>query len=351
MTRFAHDQFAKDILDETLSYIGGVTLNKRVSAEVREIDVYFMPDPDKPGYLEYKERLGLLGKMAETPALLEVFRNPVTTKQVIRCLNKLFDVDAGLYRETKRENPIYNEEPLLWVLTPTASDTLLNGLNATTDSENWGEGIYFLGECFRTGIVVIHRLPKTPETLWLRILGRGKVQEEALVSLAALPVDNPWRQNALELVYELQLNLSVNLEEKSELDTEEDLKLMRVITPLFQEHLAVAEQRGIQQGIERGIQQGIELGVQQGIERGKIEGKFEGIQQGIERGRQEENRAILENFLRVKFGALSPKSAVFITPVSTLPAVDFTILLVQLSMLSVDESGVKRGTELLAESV
>ncbi|HBK65861.1 MAG TPA: flagellar assembly protein H, partial [Cyanobacteria bacterium UBA11166] len=38
-------------------------------------------------------------------------------------------------------------------------------------------------------------------------------------------------------------------------------------------------------------------------------------------------------------------------PVSTLPAVDFTILLVQLSMLSVDESGVKRGTELLAESV
>jgi hypothetical protein len=105
------------------------------------------------------------------------------------------------------------------------------------------------------------------------------------------------------------------------------MTLMRAITPLFQEHLAAAEQKG--------------------IERGKIEG----VQEGIKRGKQEENRAIIENFLRVRFGELSPKSTVFITPVSSLPAVDFTMLLVQLSMLSVDESGVKRATELLAESV
>ena len=150
---------------------------------------------------------------------------------------------------------------------------------------------------------------------------------------------NPWRENALELVYELQLNLNVNREQKSELDAEEDETLMRAITPLFQEHLAAAEQRGEQRG------------VQQGIERGKIQGKIEGVQEGIQRGIQEENRAILENFLRVRFGVLEPKSAVFITPVSTLPAVDFTMLLVQLSILSVDESGVKRATELLAESV
>ena len=115
------------------------------------------------------------------------------------------------------------------------------------------------------------------------------------------------------------------------------------IGPLFQEQLAAAEKKGI----ERGVQQGIERGIQQGIERGKIEG----VQEGIERGKQEENRAIIENFLRVRFGTLSPKATVFITPVSTLPAVDFTMLLVQLSMLGVDASGVKRATELLAESV
>jgi hypothetical protein len=211
MTRFAHDQFAKDILDETLSTIGGVNPNQKVPAEVREIDIYFTPNPEKSGFNEYREKLGLLGKMAETPALFEPFRNPVTVEKVFSCLNKLLDVRADLARQAKRENPIYNETPWLWILTPTASDNLLNGFNITTERENWGEGIYFLGEHFRTGIVVIHRLPKTPETLWLRILGRGKVQEEALVSLAALPVDNPWRVGALESVYQLQLNLGCDL--------------------------------------------------------------------------------------------------------------------------------------------
>ncbi len=343
MTRFAHDQFAKDILDETLGYLGGVNPNQKVPAEVREIDIYFTPNPEKSGFDEYREKLGLLGKMAGTPALFEPFRNPVTVEKVFSCLNKLLDVRADLARQTKRENPIYNEAPWLWILTPTASDNLLNGFNITTERENWGEGIYFLGEHFQTAIVVIHRLPKTPETLWLRILGRGKVQEEALVSLAALPVDNPWRVGALESVYQLQLNLGVNRSEKSELEAKEDEKLIMAIAPLFQEQLAAAEKKGI----ERGVQQGIERGIQQGIERGKIEG----VQEGIERGKQEENRAIIENFLRVRFGTLSPKATVFITPVSTLPAVDFTMLLVQLSMLGVDASGVKRATELLAESV
>ena len=327
MTRFAHDQFAKDILDETLGSIGGVNPDQKVPAEVRKIDIYFTPNPEKPGYSEYRSKLGLLGKMAGTTALFEPFRNPVTPDHVVSCLNKLFDVKADLTRQAKRENPLSNEVPWLWILTPTASDNLLNGFNTTTEPENWGEGIYFLGEHFRTGIVVIHRLPKTPETLWLRILGKGKVQEEALLSLAALPLDNPWRDQALELVYELKLNLDVNREQKSKLDAEEDETLMRAITPLFQEHLAAGEQKGIELG------------------------KIEGVQEGIARGKQEENRAILENFIQVRFGVLSPKSAVFIPPLSTLPAGDFTMLLVQLSFLSLDESGVKRATELLAETV
>jgi hypothetical protein len=40
----------------------------------------------------------------------------------------------------------------------------------------------------RTAIVVIHQLPETSETLWLRLLGRGSVQEQALIELQALPL-------------------------------------------------------------------------------------------------------------------------------------------------------------------
>jgi hypothetical protein len=39
MTRFPHDQFAKQYLKELLSPLGGVETSRKVSGEVREIDV------------------------------------------------------------------------------------------------------------------------------------------------------------------------------------------------------------------------------------------------------------------------------------------------------------------------
>ncbi|NER06313.1 MAG: hypothetical protein F6K17_28895 [Okeania sp. SIO3C4] len=84
-----------------------------------------------------------------------------------------------------------DDYPKLWILTPTVSQNILNGFGATLDEENWFSGIYFLGEYIRTAIVVIHQLPKTPETLWLRILGREKVQSQAIDELKVLRKNNP----------------------------------------------------------------------------------------------------------------------------------------------------------------
>jgi hypothetical protein len=43
MTRFLHDQFAKDYLEELLKPYGQVQAPSRVAGEVREIDVLFSP--------------------------------------------------------------------------------------------------------------------------------------------------------------------------------------------------------------------------------------------------------------------------------------------------------------------
>jgi hypothetical protein len=64
---------------------------------------------------------------------------------------------------------------------------LLGGFRAIADEENWGTGVYLLGEHFRAAIVAIHQLPVTTDTLWLRLLGRGRVQEQAIAQLVALP--------------------------------------------------------------------------------------------------------------------------------------------------------------------
>lgn len=60
---------------------------------------------------------------------------------------------------------------------------------------------------------------------------------------------------------------------------------------------------------------------------------------------------ILENVLRGRFGDLNPEIAAFLSPVSTMPIAEFTSLLLEISMLTVDEVGQQQAVRLLAENV
>lgn len=334
MTRFIHDQFAKDYLAQLLSPIGEVKTSQDVASEVRQIDVLFTPATLIASYIK---KLGLLGKLATTPAVFEPFRNAVTPQQIRSCMGKVFDIHAEWERLAKRERRRITsaELPRLWILTPTASPALLDSFDFRgINRKGYPLGVYVLGAGLFTGLVAIHQLPRTQETIWLRMLGKGGVQQEAIKELAGLAVDDRLRDSALELLYDLQANLSAN----RELEVE-DRELIMALAPLYRQQIEAAREEGIEQGIERGIQRGIEQGIQRGIER------------GIERGRQEENRAILENLLRMRFGELDEIFTVFLTPVSALSAVDFTRLLVELSTLIVDDNGVKEAQGLLARSV
>jgi len=278
--------------------------------------------------------------MATSTAIFEPFRNPVSVSEVNSCLSKLWDVRGELERIARRQNTRCEETemPKLWILTPTASKVLLDGFKATPDNDNWMPGIYFLGEYLRTAIVVIHALPETPQTLGLRILGRDGIQKRAIAQLSSLALDNPMRINALELLYRLQSNLVTDSEQ--ELDPEER-ELIMAIAPLFQEQLQLAKQEGIEQGIEQErqlFQQHLQAAQQQGIE------------QGIEQGRQEEQRLILANFLRERFGELPPEIAALLSQVSTIPVAEFTKLLLEISMLTVDETGRQQAVRILTEN-
>ncbi|MEG4988124.1 hypothetical protein QUB08_20455 [Microcoleus sp. BR0-C5] len=206
---------------------------------------------------------------------------------------------------------------------PTASKVLVDSFNAIPDTENWMQGIYFLGESLRTAIVAIHQLPETPDTLWLRILGKGGVQQRAISQLSALAADDPLRIIALELLYRLQSNLVTDAPQELE---PEERELIMAIAPLFQQQIQAAQQQAREEGLEQGLEE------------------------GLERGRQEQQRLILENFLRVRFGELSPKMTAFLSPISRLAAAEFTVLLLAISMLTVDESGREAAVKLLAES-
>ncbi|NEP81031.1 MAG: flagellar assembly protein H [Okeania sp. SIO3B3] len=281
MTRFIHDQFAKDYLEELLSKLGECQVPLEIRSEVRQVDVFFAPSTQPK---ISPEELGLLGKLATTICLFEPFRNPVTIDEIRSCLLKLLEVNTDFIRRANREKTRLNENnyPKLWILTPTASKTILEGFCAKADDDNWCSGIYLLPKYQRTGLVVIHQLPKTLDTLWLRILGKGRVQEEAIDELKALPPDNQFRVNALLSLSSLRSNLEVS----SELE-EQDRELIMRLSPLLLEQLETAKR------VER--------------------------------------TAFIENLLKVRFNFLDDQLREIIQPMLSLSPEELAPLLLQLS--------------------
>ncbi len=254
MTRKLHDAFAKECLQELLADFGEVTVEQPIAGEVRTIDIVFYPDPAAAATLP---ALGLLGRMVAQPCLLEPFRNAVPTWEICNCRHKLFDLLLALRRQARRQAQGRRAaRPVLWILSPTLSKSLQRRFRVV-EKPAWGEGIYFLPDPDRTAVVALHHLPRTLDTLWLRLFGRGQVQATAVAELLALPVDHPYRQQTLYHLAVLQVNLRVRQNKSQDLQ-----EVMMNLSPAYekweQETLAKGRQEGIQQGIQQGVQEIVE---------------------------------------------------------------------------------------------
>ena len=89
-------------------------------------------------------------------------------------------------------------------------------------NETWGEGFYFLAPRLRSAIVALEELPVRAETLWLRLLGSGRTQEDAIAELLLLPENDPKRSSALSLLVSWRISMEV----MDEVDREERRILM-----------------------------------------------------------------------------------------------------------------------------
>ena len=257
MSQFPHDDFVKEYLPELIKDYGVVDAAKKIASQTKEIDVFFQPHSK---INQDSNQLGLLRKLLDTTCLFEVYRNSVKTHQILECIGKLIDTKISIARENKRKNKD-EEQVNLWILTPTLSDAILDSFNAKKDP-NWEDGVYFLPSALCTRIIVIHRLPVNSETLWLRMLGKGKVQEKAIEELNSLSKDNPYRDSVLELVSNLFTVLQLNKQKKQEL-TKEDQELVMKLSPIYTARLEEREQIGLQKGIQQELQQRISLIVRQ----------------------------------------------------------------------------------------
>ncbi|MDM3857201.1 MAG: hypothetical protein PT120_20510 [Aphanizomenon gracile PMC649.10] len=290
-------------LEELLTPLGTIKKSEKVKSEVQEIDVWFEPFSDQT---QENLPLGLLGKIAKTQCLIEAFRNPPSEIEFRSCLLKLYAVHGDVVRKAKRENRniVESEFPILWILTPTFSPRMINGLGANEIGEDWVKGVYFLHDILKTAIVVIHQLPENEDTLWLRVLGKGGTQKRAVEELTTLPENNPFRENLLEILADWRKNLEL----RDNLSKEEEEVIMN-LSPAY-------------------LQQ---------IEDWKQEGKQE--------GKEEERFSLITSLLEGRFGSLDAELSGLVEKIANIPISERTQLLLSLGNLSREELLQRLGNE------
>jgi hypothetical protein len=287
MARNRFDQFSKQFLDEFLSALGTVETSLEIPGEPRLVDLYFAPSPQPT---IDPQTLGLLGRIAATPCLIEPFRNQPTPTEIRDCLLKLFWVHADAHRKANRDNQrlVDAELPQLWILASSASENLLSGF-ATGLNDNWLPGVYFMGASLRSAIISINQLPAIEETLWLRLLGKGKTQAQAISEVLEISSSDPRRTTVLQLL----TTWRITLETSSIMD--EDREAMMALSQAYLEWERETQQRGVQQGVQQG------------------------------------QRLVIENLLRARFGEIDQALSVIVPSLLLLPPEEYTRLVLQAS--------------------
>ena len=173
--RHRRDQLGKDLLDLLLRCWGTLRTEVAVPAtDPQRADVSFVPRADLPAVL------GLLASLGAVPCLFELFSEAPSRDELVACLRKLLQWRHAL----RKRHP--KVEPVCWALCAERPTLALRALGLTT-SPRAPPGVY--SSAVGLGVVVLDELPRTRDTVLLRLLGRDATREGALDDLGAVPLD------------------------------------------------------------------------------------------------------------------------------------------------------------------
>jgi len=168
-------------------------------------DLRHEPDPARKAE---RGRLGLLGRIAAAPCLIEVYGHAPTAEEFRACLAKHLAFWQQRARNKKRRQKRQARkkfvEPSLWIIAAGAPTTILTKLKLMP-ARGWPAGVYCFGDdILRVGIVVASRLPRDPSTLLVRLMAAGPLLAQAIKELRALPPNAHERVVAEQILLQLQ---------------------------------------------------------------------------------------------------------------------------------------------------
>jgi hypothetical protein len=205
--RTTFDQFFKEIALGLLEPRGRALAEYDVTSEPQSVDLYFEPAPGAGTRL--KRELGLFGRIASKPCLLEAFHEPPDADEVFSCVRKQLAIHHRAVLDVRaRKLPSRSAKvPPLWLLCGGRPRAVLKGLSLSK-ARGWMSGIYTSKVPWTpVYVVVISELPVTPETLVLRLFGAGRTLSNALAEVRTLAPDSSVARVAAEVSQRLYLSL------------------------------------------------------------------------------------------------------------------------------------------------
>jgi hypothetical protein len=240
------DQFHKALLVGLLDSLGRVDAELEVPSQTQYIDAAFEPDERA----RQDGSLGWLGRMAAAGAcLFECYSEPPSIEDMQACVRKQLVMHQARQLAARRKRRLRMPMPRLWLLSAGRPEVVLRTYE-TQPMRDWPVGFWHVRPPDPVHLVIVRELPELPETLLLRLFGRGPTLVQALRELEALPPARFERQVALPLVLAFRRGISQN-------DLEEhDMQAYQELMAVYAEIINEAQEKGLRKGRRAGRKEG-----------------------------------------------------------------------------------------------
>ncbi|MCG8422245.1 MAG: hypothetical protein MJE77_30355 [Proteobacteria bacterium] len=213
------DQLTKAILTAVLDSVTQLETNYEIRGHALVADVWVEPDPEHESDLK---ALGVLGRMLDLgPCLIEPYSGVPRASEIHSCILKQYSLNHARRRDARAEGKPAPSFPRLWVIATGSPDSVIEEMELR-QMVDWPEGL-FCGRPFDPfHLLVVRKLPITPETLLVRFMGRGDTFREAVRELAEVPETDPSLAKVAERVMRVLVvfGKELNHDELKETDME-----------------------------------------------------------------------------------------------------------------------------------
>jgi hypothetical protein len=176
-----YDRLAREALMQALRGASRTLVADRVVG-ADSIDLFCEPDPE---LLEEPLPFGLVRRfLVQGPCAFEFFHHAPSIPELLNSLAKGFDLrDPACW-------PPHAEEPWLWIICAHRPSGAWSKFSLEA-ARGFPRGVYATPPAYRMRLVLPNELPRTLDTLLLRLLGSGKPLQGALTELDELGASHP----------------------------------------------------------------------------------------------------------------------------------------------------------------